>query len=244
VTAARLAGAHVVVTGAGSGIGLATALLARDEGARVAGLDLDVSRLDGADVRAVRCDVTESGSLTGAVAAAAAALGGIDGVVAAAGIGGEPGDCVSLPLEAWTQTLAVNLTGVFLTARATVPHLRAAGGGSLVLIASQLGLVAAAGSAAYCASKGGVVLLGKALALDHAAEGIRVNVVCPGPIETPMLARWSGAVDREALVERSLPIGRIGRPEEVAALTVHLLSGDAGFMTGSVVAIDGGWTAQ
>ena len=117
---------------------------------------------------------------------AAAALGGLDVVVAAAGVAGR-GTAADTALEEWERVFAVNARGVYLTARAAVPHLREAGGGAIVVVASQLGLVAAAGAAAYCASKGAAVMLTRAMAVDHAPEGIRVNCVCPGPTVTPLL---------------------------------------------------------
>jgi NAD(P)-dependent dehydrogenase (short-subunit alcohol dehydrogenase family) len=237
----RLDGARVAVTGAGSGIGLACLRRARDEGAAVGGLDVNVAALG--EVPAVACDVTDAAALEAAMGELAERLGGLDGLVAAAGILPPQNDVVAVPLADWHRTLAVNLTGVFLTVRAALPHLRRAGGGSIVLIASQLGLVGQRGTAAYCASKGGVVTLGRALALDHAGEAIRVNVVCPGPIDTPMN---SGASPEalEAVIDQLIPVGRIGTPDEVAALIAHLLSGESGYTTGSVISIDGGWTAQ
>jgi 2-keto-3-deoxy-L-fuconate dehydrogenase len=237
----RLEGLRIAVTGGGSGIGLASLRRARSEGALVAGLDLDVSELG--DVPAVTCDVTDAEALEAALGVVADRLGGLDGVVAAAGILPAQADVVDLPLADWHRTLAVNLTGVFLTVRAAIPHLRRAGGGSIVLISSQLGLVGQRGTAAYCSSKGAVITLGRALALDHAREGIRVNVVCPGPIDTPMNRRASPEA-LEAVIDQLLPIGRIGEADEVAALIAHLLSRESGYTTGSVIAIDGGWTAQ
>jgi dihydroanticapsin dehydrogenase len=238
----RLQGARIAVTGAGSGIGLAALRRAADEGAAVGGLDLDVSVLDGTP--AVACDVTDAAALEEAFAELANRLGGLDGLVAAAGIDTPNLDAVDLPVEVWDRTIAVNLTGVFLSARAAIPHLRRAGGGSIVLIASQLGLVGTRLSAAYCASKGAVVMLGRVLALDHAREGIRVNVVCPGPVDTPMYQRSAPPEVREQVVGANVPLGRPGTPDEIAALVAHLLSAESGYTTGSVIAIDGGWTAR
>jgi dihydroanticapsin dehydrogenase len=196
------------------------------------------------DVLVLPCDVTDEAAVVGAFAAASAKLGRLDGLVAAAGIGSEGGDCVETPLELWQQLLAVNLTGVFLSVRAAVPELRRNGRGSIVLIASQLGLVGTTKSPAYCASKGGVIALARALALDHAHEDIRVNVVCPGPVETPMFAASSGPANLNTLLDSSIPLGRLGQPHEIAATIAFLLSDESSFLTGSVVAADGGWTAR
>ena len=245
MTGSRFSGRVIAVTGAGSGIGRATLECLRAEGARVAALDLATESLVQAeDVLVLPCDVTDEAAVTGAFVAASAKLGRLDGLVAAAGIGSEGGDCVETPLELWQQLLAVNLTGVFLSVRAAVPELRRNGRGSIVLIASQLGLVGTTRSPAYCASKGGVIALARALALDHAHEDIRVNVVCPGPVKTPMFAASSGPANLNTLLESSIPLGRLGQPHEIAATIAFLLSDESSFLTGSVVAADGGWTAR
>jgi NAD(P)-dependent dehydrogenase (short-subunit alcohol dehydrogenase family) len=143
--------------------------------------------------------------------------------------------------------MAANLTGTFLVSRAGVPMLRRAGGGSIVNIGSYLGLVGLKNRAAYCASKGGVTLLTKAMALDHAAEKIRVNCICPALVETEMalgaMQRMPDPAAYRKLRESQIPMGRAGRPEEVAELAVFLASDESGWMTGNAIALDGGSTA-
>ena len=241
----RLAGRRIAITGAASGIGRATLERAVADGASVAALDLSVDGLAATnDVLPIRCDVADADQVSSAFESIAEAFGRLDGLVTAAGIGSEGGDCVETPLSLWDRTLAVNLTGVFLASRAAVPLLRLADGASVVHVASQLGLVGILGSPAYCASKGGVIAFGRAMALDHAAESIRVNVVCPGPVDTPMFAASRGLENMDELLGTSIPLGRIGRPSELAAVIAFLLSDESSFLTGSVVAADGGWTAR
>ena len=144
--------------------------------------------------------------------------------------------------------MEVNLKGVFLCSRASIPAMRRQGGGVIVNVASELGLVGGSEIAAYCATKGGVVQLTKAMAVDHASEGIRVNCVCPGPVDTPLLeATIQGSSDpeeeRRRIVEKTL-IKRFGRPEEIANVILFLASSESSYMTGSVVAVDGGVTAH
>lgn len=244
----RLAGGVVAVTGAASGIGRATLDRALAEGADVAAIDRAAGSLHtlGDRVLALECDVSDPADVDAAFGEIAGRFGRLDGFVAAAGIGTEGGDCVETTVELWQQLIAVNLTGVFLTARRALQLLRAPAGSfrSMVLIASQLGLVGTTGSPGYCASKGGVIALGRALALDHAAEGIRVNVICPGPVDTPMFASSSGAQNLPALLDGAVPLGRLGEADEIAGTIAFLLSAEASYMTGSVIAVDGGWTAR
>jgi len=238
---------RVLITGGASGIGAACVRRFQGDGCSVAVLDRDQRALEASPAEfGTTCDVADADSLGAAVDEAAAALGGLDVVVAAAGIAArgtvadtDPGD--------WDRVVAVNLRGVYLTGRATIPHLRAAGGGAIVNVSSQFGLVGCLASPAYCASKAGLIGLTRAMAIDHTEEGIRVNCVCPGPVDTPMLA-WTDATPELTARERGRTqgrnlSGRSGRPEEIAATIAFLLSDDVGFMSGSVVAVDGAWTA-
>ena len=243
----RLEGRRIVVTGAASGIGAAVARLAAAEGARVACFDRDG---EGAKALAAslsipgyseQVDVTDPEGVKRALESAAKALGGIDGLVNSAGIVAL-GPVTEMSLDTWRKVIDVNLTGTFLISQAAVPHLRAASGASIVNIASAQALMPIAGSSAYAASKGGVQSLSKALAAELAPD-IRVNSICPGLIDTPMNAGLKKApedgppvpLDRYAL-------RRWGKPEEIAATIVYLLSDDASYVTGATLAVDGGRT--
>ena len=215
----------------------------------MAALDCDQETLAecGADVKAI-CDVTDEASVAAAVALAVADLGGLDVVVAAAGVAsrGSVMDCT--PVE-FARVISVNLLGVYLTCRATIPHLRTARGGAIVVVASQLGLVAVPAAAAYCASKGAVINLARAMALDHAAEGIRVNCVCPGPTDTQLSVSFFAdtpddpAATRRAF-EQALVIGRLIELAEIAEAIAYLASERAGATIGSALVVDAGYTIQ
>jgi meso-butanediol dehydrogenase / (S,S)-butanediol dehydrogenase / diacetyl reductase len=246
----------LVVTGAASGIGRATALKLAGEGGAVACLDIDANGLattagaiGDVEGRAIlfTADVASTESVEEAVTTAAGELGGLDGIANVAGVGEFTGDVTQTAPEDWARVIAVNLNGAYNVCRAAIPHLRAAGGGAVVNVGSQFALVGCLSSPAYCASKAGLLGLTRAMAVDHASEGIRVNCVCPGPVDTPMLASTSGtpeltARERTRTQHRNL-IGRLGRPEEIASIIAFLMSEEAGSMTGSIVAVDGGWTA-
>jgi NAD(P)-dependent dehydrogenase (short-subunit alcohol dehydrogenase family) len=251
-----LRGKRVLVTGAASGIGTQTCRRLADEGCHIAGLDvkpealastMEELRAAGHAAAAITADVSSWEQVAAAVDEAARALGGLDAAVNVAGIGSFTGDVVATPVADWRHVIDVDLTGVFHVSRAVIPALRRAGGGVIVHISSQYGLVGCADSPAYCAAKAGVIGLTRAMAIDHAPDGIRVNCVCPGPINTPMLAANAvqtefGKRERERTQGRLL-LGHPGRPDDVAGLIVFLLSGEAANMTGSIVTTDGGWTA-
>jgi meso-butanediol dehydrogenase/(S,S)-butanediol dehydrogenase/diacetyl reductase len=242
---------RVLVTGAASGIGRSVCEHLVAAGASVVGLDRNAGALQqtlealGASATGVVADVGVFADVERAILGACSELGGLDAAVNVAGIGGYTGDVVETSLSAWTETLTANLTGSFHVCRAVLPLLRAAGGGSIVNVSSQYGLVGCVGAPAYCASKAGVIGLTRCLALDHAREGIRANCICPGPIETPLFAASEaqvGAGQRESTRTRGrLALGRPGTPSEVAEAIAYML--DAEFMTGAVLSLDGGWTA-
>lgn len=244
-----LRGRKALVTGAAKGIGLAAAERFTAEGARVALLDVDRAAVEEAGARldgavALAADVGDEASVAAATLEAERQLGGLDVVVANAGVelAGRDDRADRLDLEVWEQTLRINLTGAFLTCKHGVRALLRAGGGSVVCTASPTGLYGCApGLDAYSTSKAGVYGLIRVLASDYAAENIRVNGVVPGYTATPM-NRWVDEAEHVRLLT-TIPMGRIGRPEEVAAVMAFLASDQASYTTGAVWACDGGMTA-
>jgi NAD(P)-dependent dehydrogenase (short-subunit alcohol dehydrogenase family) len=247
-----LTGRHVLITGAASGIGRATAARFLQEGARVAALDRDETSLsalragfESAAIHAIACDVSESASVARAVQEATAALGSLDGVVNAAGI-----DLVvgfeQMSLADWSRVLAVNLTGPMLVMQAAFPHLRAAGNATIVNVSSGAGLSPLRERMAYCASKAGLQMASKALAMEAAAFGIRVNTVCPGAVETPLFRSSIDAAPDPAsaydAVRARYALQRIADPDEIAAAILWLTSAESSYVTGIALAVDGGRT--
>ena len=226
---------RALVTGGGSGIGAAVAHRLADDGfdVTVADLQPDAVATD-LGASAVRLDVRDE-------AAVAAAMDGVEVLVNAAGIGSTT-DAPGTPLEVWEDVFAVNARGTFLCCKHAIPGMKARGGGAIVNVASVAGLVGLKNRVAYSASKGAVIALTRALAVDHVGDGIRVNAVCPGTIDTPWVRRLvdDAGESLDALRARQL-MGRLGTPEEVADAVLYLAT--ATFVTGTILTIDGGLTA-
>ncbi|HKY13722.1 MAG TPA: SDR family oxidoreductase [Microthrixaceae bacterium] len=248
----RLTGATVLVTGAASGIGAATAARALQEGASVVACDLESPSIDGpADrVRSMACDVTDDAAVAATVATAVDVFGRLDGVVHAAGVAGG-GPVHLIDRAEWDRIIDVNLTGTFLVGRHAVTQMLTqapvdGARGSIVNLASIEGIEGTAGGSAYNASKGGVVLLTKSMAIDYGRQGIRVNALCPGFIDTPMMqavVEMDGMETYESHMVDEHKLRRKGRAEEMAAAAAFLLSSDASFVTGHALVADGGYTA-
>ncbi len=255
--AGKLEGKVALITGAASGIGAASARLFAAEGARLTLVDVHSRALatlveelegSGAQVISSQADVAVPTEVAAAVDATIAKFGHLHVLFANAGISGR-GLAPEMLLEDFDRIMAVNLRGAFLCARYAIPSIARSGGGSVIFTASELALVGAPGGAAYCASKAALLGMTRALALDHGKQRIRVNSLCPGAVDTPLLwssAEWLGmSIDeyRAEIVSR-MPLGRIGQPEEIARAALFLASDDSSFMTGAALVVDGGWTAR
>jgi NAD(P)-dependent dehydrogenase (short-subunit alcohol dehydrogenase family) len=248
-----LGGKAAIVTGAGSGIGRAVAAMFAASGAAVACLDLDGASAeataqaiatDGGRALAVRCDVSVEADGQAAVGAAHSALGPIHVLVNAAATDDPSGTVLELDPAAWDRVFAVNVAGAYLMSRAVLPLMIEAGGGSIIHIASQLGRVGAPGRPAYCASKGALIQLAKAMAVDHAGQNIRVNALSPGAVETRrMVLRYGDMAQARRIAGPKHLLMRLGRPDEIAQAALFLASDAASFMTGADMLVDGGYTA-
>jgi NAD(P)-dependent dehydrogenase (short-subunit alcohol dehydrogenase family) len=249
----RLEGKVALISGGARGMGAEAGRLFAKEGAKVVLADvletegkttLEEIRAAGGEATFVRLDVTSESDWAGAVTEAERWYGKLNVLVNNAGIGG--GNRIEdTTLADWERIMAVNSTGVFLGTRAVIPAMRRAGGGSIVNLSSQLGLVGTDNSSPqYQASKGAVRLLTKATAIQYAKDGIRANSVHPGPIVTAMTERGRADPEQYRLTVSRIPLGRYGQPLEVALGVLYLASDEASFVTGSELVIDGGWTAQ
>jgi NAD(P)-dependent dehydrogenase (short-subunit alcohol dehydrogenase family) len=249
---ARLTGKNCLVTGAGSGIGRATAERFAAQGARVAVADIrneaaeETAREIGDAAIALTVDVTSAESAAAAVESTCSAFGGLDVLVNNAGVT-IVGAAHDLSEEDWDSELATNLKSVYLLSKAAWPRLLERGGGAIVNTASIAGLWAIPADAAYCASKAGVIMLTKCMALDGARAGIRVNCVCPGYTQTPMIDGYfddqPDPAEARRLAEGLHPLGRLGRPDDIADAMVYLASDEASWVTGTALVVDGGLTS-
>ncbi|MBV1906427.1 MAG: glucose 1-dehydrogenase [Pseudomonadales bacterium] len=246
----RLDGKVVLITGGASGIGAAHARVFAAEGARVMLADVQEEKgralaasINDSGLQAdfVLLDVASEDSWRTAVDSTVSHYGSLNGLINNAGIGRSK-DTESETRDGWDKVCAVNQTGVWLGMRTVIPELRNAGGGSIVNISSVYGIIGSVGMIAYHASKGAVRLMSKAAALEYATQNIRINSVHPGIIETPLALTLSEEYLNDILAKT--PMGRLGKPEEIAKGSLFLISDDASFVTGTELVVDGGWTAQ
>ena len=248
----RLKGKIGIVTGAGTGIGRACAIALAREGAQVALIGRRRHRVEevaheiGVSAFAIPADVSRPNEIERLLDQTVRCFGGLNFLLNNAGVL-HIGNAEQITEEQWDQTFNVNVRAIWLLSRAALPHMRKAGGGSIINVASTLGIVGARNRAAYAPSKGAVVLLTKSMAIDHGHENIRVNAICPGFVETDLPAAVIGQASDPAAVRRegtaAHPIGRLGRPEDIAGAAVYLASDESSWVTGAVWPVDGGYLA-
>ena len=248
----RLAGRIAVITGGASGIGRAACLRLASEGCHLAAIDIDEEGAlrvaaecasAGVEAQGIAADVSVETQIEAAIGKVLSRFGRIDLLAANAGIEGAMCDFGDLTAAQWDRIMAVNVRGAFLTVRACIPTMRGQHSGAIVLTASNYGLVATPHTTAYCTSKGAVAALGRALAVELVPDGIRVNCVCPGNVDTPMFDRaLAMQVDHPAQVKAAS--GRMAKPQEIASVIAFLLSDDASYMTGAHLVIDYGETCR
>jgi len=251
----RLGGKVAIVTGAGSGIGRATANLFAKEGAKVVVADIEsslgketveeISKNGGTAVQAV-ADVSKADEVRAMIKTCITSFGKLDVLFNNAGIEGPGGLLWKMKEDDWNRVIDVNLKSVFLGCKYAIPHMKKTKG-SIINTASELGLVGSTSRPAYSASKGGIIALTRSLALQCAPYGIRVNCICPGATETPLLVRFVGEKQRERRlrkVTQEIPLRRLGKPMDIAYAALYLASEESSFVTGSILVVDGGSTAQ
>lgn len=245
----RLEGKTAVVTGAASGIGRAACIRFAAEGANVIAADVnraglnETARLAGNRVSAVEADVSRSDSVRRLIEAAVSAHGRLDVIFSNAGIMRD-GSVIDLDEKDWDAMFAVNVKGAFLLGKHGIPEMVKSGGGSFIITASANSFYAESDIAGYCATKGAVMQLTRAMAIDHGPAGVRVNCICPGWIETPMsLPYLTENPGGRAFGAKIAPVNRLGKPEDVAEVALFLASDESSFVTGSAYNVDGGWTA-
>jgi meso-butanediol dehydrogenase/(S,S)-butanediol dehydrogenase/diacetyl reductase len=253
-TVTRLAGKIALITGGGTGIGRAIALAFAREGAQVAVAGRRKEKLQetllelqkqGDEGLAIACDVSKAKDAERAVRETAKAFGKLNVLVNNAGVL-HVSTIEAMSEDEWDRLMTINLKGPFLMCRAALPAFRKAGGGAIVNVGSILGLIGMKDRAAYCASKGGVTLLTKAIALDHAHENVRSNCICPSIVETELVQGLFVSKEGKALRQArigQIPLGRMGRPEDVAEMAVFLASEESSWLTGAAVPLDGGLSA-
>jgi NAD(P)-dependent dehydrogenase (short-subunit alcohol dehydrogenase family) len=249
----RLKGKIGIVTGAGSGIGRASAIALAAEGAQVALVGRRKDRLEevareiGDRAFAIPVDVSKTSEISGLLDQVVGRFAGLNFLLNNAGVL-HVGNAEQITEEQWDDTFNLNVRSVWLLSRAALPHMRKAGGGSIMNVASTLGLVGARNRAAYAPSKGALIQLTKSMAIDHGHENIRVNAICPSFVETELTERILGQVADPAAIRRERtaahPIGRLGRPEDIAGLAVYLASDESSWVTGAVLPVDGGYLAM